>query len=100
MEKEEQIEKLQKFIIDNNLSFNSDDSTLNSECCIISGFALHIGLREFYLLEDAIDSLADENEDFVPYDYETELRTVFYFAKTHNYGTWWSTPYAKEQYKF
>ena len=100
MKREEQIEKLQKFIIDNNLSFNGDDSTLNSECCIISGFALHIGLDEFYLLEDAIDSLADGNKDFVPYSYEKELRKVFNFALTHNYGAWWSTPYAKEQYKF
>ena len=35
-------EKLEKFIIDNDLKFDDDGSGLNSECCIISGYALFI----------------------------------------------------------
>lgn len=87
--------KLEQFILDNNLQFDGEGSDLNSDCCIISGYALHIGADENDI-EQAIDNV---REDAVG-NYEEELERVFDFAKASNYGSWWKRTEAKEKYKF
>lgn len=96
MEELSKEEKLRKFIIDNKLDFSQEGSALNSVCCTISGFALFIGVTSYHEIEEVIDKL-DENASGW---YEEELDRVFDFAQNNNYGNWWYTPYAKEQYIF
>ena len=96
MEEISKEERLKKFILDNKLDFKQEGSALNSVCCTISGFALYIGM----IFENDIENVIDELDEDAGGWYENELERVFEFATKNNYGEWWKTPYAKEQYKF
>ena len=39
--------KIEKFIVDNDLDFESTDSGLNANCVVLAGYALHLGIDDF-----------------------------------------------------
>lgn len=84
--------KIKQFILDNGLDFSGSGSELNSNCTIISGYALFIGItttKELLLEMDELDAPAID-----------ELYRVFEFANKNNYGWWWNRPKAANRYKF
>jgi len=90
------MENLEKFIKENRLDFSGiNNSNLNSDCCIISGYALHIGATEENVINAIWTVKKAKNINFLQ-----ELEKVFKFAEKKNYGKWWSTPEAKKMYKF
>ena len=99
MEKEtkklEQEEILKTFIRDNELTFSDTGSGLNSECCIIAGFADYIGVENYTPIVNAITEECPDASD-----YQDELKRVVDYAWENNYGNFWNTPEAKKQYKF
>jgi hypothetical protein len=86
------LNKIQKFIKDNGLDFTGSGSDLNSNFCILSGYALYLGLT--------LKELKDEMNTEILDDAEQELERVFNFAENHDYGAWWKTYDAGLQYKF
>lgn len=84
---------IEKFVIDNKLDLTTDGSALNSTCCIISGYALHIGITEINILINIF-------VDYTSNDFDEELTRVFLFAKKNNYGKWWESEEAIKQYIF
>lgn len=91
MEKE-QVNKIKKFIIDNGLDFEGTGSELNSVCCVISGYALFIGVVDVTELVKNVTEISTDSHD--------ELFRVFEYANDNDYGDWWAHGEAKEQYKF
>lgn len=85
--------KIIKFIKDNKLDFESTGSGLNSNCTILSGYALHLDLS----FEDLCDELA---ETPLSRNATEELERVFDYAKDHDYGEYWTSKDAKERYVF
>ena len=85
--------KIEQFIVDNDLDFESTDSGLNANCVVLAGYALHIGLEDFEdeLLPELVHVSVDALE---------ELERVFNYASANNYGAWWDTKHAKKMYKF
>lgn len=92
---EENIEKLRKFITENELAFTGKGSASNSDCCLISGYADFIGVSDVKDIEKAIKLVFPKKKD-----YKDELRRVFDFAYTYNYGNYWKSEEAKLMYKF
>lgn len=91
MNKEEKIEKVKKFIKENELDFNSTDSGLNSNCTILSGYLLHLNFT----------SLSKDIKKLMPNSIALkELARVFKYAKANNYGAYWSGKHAKSMYHF
>ena len=91
--------KIQQFIVDNNLDITDieyGDSGGNSLACILSGYALYLGMEERDLL-DAITEIFEEDDN--TWD-SGELERVFSYAKSKNYGDWWKKPEAHNMYKF
>lgn len=91
--------KIQKFIQDNNLSLDGSGSGLNSTCCIIAGYALYeSGDTNDYekLLKDIVE---DEVYTLTP-EVEKELERVYDFAYRSNYYSWWETLEAQNKYIF
>lgn len=88
--------KLEKFIKANGLTFKGTGSDLNSDCCIISGYADFLGVSQVSEINEAIIKVDPKvGEDFMP-----ELKRVFDFAYTYNYGNFWKSDEAAKQYKF
>ena len=89
--------KLVKFIKDNHLSFNGTaGSDLNSDCTIISGYALHLGVSDTPEIKRAIwEAKQSKKSNFIE-----ELDRVFEFADNNDYGYNWSSPEYKKMYKF
>lgn len=86
-------EKLVKFIKDNNLKFT--EGRRNSDCVIISGYALHLGVNDPNVIEKAIEFALDNTDDY----YE-ELCRVLDYAQDHNYQEFWKKEEAKKLYKY
>lgn len=86
-------EKLEKFIKDNNLKF--EVGTRNSDSTVISGYALHLGVRDTEPIIEAIESTLKSTAD-----YEGELDRVFNYALRAGYGKFWKTKDAKKLYIF
>jgi len=84
--------KIEQFIDDNGLDFTSYGSDLNSNCCILAGYACYLGLSFSELCEQADIAITDNEYD--------ELRRVFEYAENNNYGDWWKHDEAKSMYKF
>lgn len=85
--------KIEKFIKDNDLSFDSEGSGLNSNCTILSGFALHLGLP--------LDELSDLlRNSVIPPTAWDEFERVYNYAEANNYGVYWSGADAKDRYIF
>lgn len=94
----ERVEKLKTFIRENVLTFSDIGSSLNSECCTISGYALHIGTKSVGEIADAVKEVCGSTED--EEDYIDELKRVFEYAKSNDYGSWWADEEAKKMYIF
>ena len=92
------MEKLVKFIEENELKFDGPASGLNSDCTIIAGFADHCGVQTSQEVIDAI--IATKKGRSLTAPVMSEVRRVFDFAFTYNYGNWWKTDEAKSTYKF
>ena len=92
------MEKLVKFIKENKLSFTGVGSELNSDCCIISGYADYCGITESEEIEEAIKKA--HHRAILSDDLKKELERVFEFAYGYNYGNYWKTDDAKLMYKF
>lgn len=88
-------ELLIKFIIENGLKFNGTGSSLNSDYCIISGYALFL---EVFSVEEIMEAIDDSG--ITSSSYHDELERVFKFADQNDYGAYWLTADAKLQYKF
>jgi len=86
-------DKIEKFITDNGLQFV--EGTRNSDSTILSGYALHLGIKEVEILTKAIDNVLPDADD-----YYSELDRVFKYAQKNNYGKYWKTKVAKETYVF
>lgn len=91
--------KIEKFIKDNNLDFTGSGSDLNGQCVILAGYACYLEIPD-------IESLIKELDDFDPksllftIEANGELNRVFKYALNNNYGDYWKTETAKETYKF
>ena len=87
-------EKITKFIKDNDLDFTKSGSSLNGDCVVLSGFALHIGITSPEELNDSMVQVDISSEG------ATELERVFYYAKANNYGEYWESEEAEKMYVF
>jgi hypothetical protein len=88
------VEKLQKFIADNNLDFTVSGSSLNSAFVTLSGYSLYIGAMEVDVKESLHKTESLTFTDFKEFD------KVYSYAKKNNYGEWWKKEEAKKMYKF
>jgi hypothetical protein len=84
------VEKLEKFIKDNNLEFNSGSGG-DSNILALCGYACYIEATS----DDCLTAVASNDIDV-----DNEIVRVFDYANSHYYGRWWSTPDAKKQWKF
>lgn len=89
-------ETLKEFIVNNNLKFTGRDSDLNSESCILCGYALHLGVKD----KDEVIEAVKEQCSPSTLLYESEITKVWPFAVNNNYGLWWKQEGAKTMYKF
>lgn len=85
--------KIEKFIVDNDLDFESTDSGLNANCVVLAGYALHLGIDDFET--ELLPEVEGLNNDAL-----LELERVFNYARVNNYGAWWESPMAKRMYTF
>jgi hypothetical protein len=84
--------RLRKFINENNLSF--DEGSRNSTIVVLIGFSQHLGLS----LTDVETELQSEIDD--DYFIQEEIDRLWDYCKNRNYKNYWSTPEAKNKYKF
>lgn len=86
---------IEKFIKENALSFAGSGSILNGNCTILAGFA------DFNNI-DSGEKLCNIVKKILPKEsgYESELKRVFDFAYTYNYGNYWKTAEARKMYRF
>lgn len=90
--------KLIKFIEENAIDLCDTGSSLNGQCCILSGFALHLGYTEADILIQAlVNNGIDEAQDL---EVQNEICKVFGYAKKNNYGAYWNTNEAHVNYNF
>lgn len=84
---------VKEFIKNNELDFDGYGSDLNGNCTILAGFICYIEeeLEKGYIIIENLD-IKDEARE--------ELIRVYDYAYLSNYGAFWETPEAKEQYKF
>ena len=102
MDKFKKLKKIERFITDNNLTFDEGPSCLNSDCCTISGFALHVDEGEGYILAEDIIEVAESVIEGLEDDstFKSELERVFDYAYENDYGNWWTSEEAKTKYNF
>lgn len=86
---------IEKFIKENKLTFLGKGSGLNSDCCILSGFALYQGYKSSSAVISMIKDVFPRSSDF-----EEEFKRVFTYAQKKDYGAYWKTDEAKKLYKF
>jgi hypothetical protein len=84
--------RLRKFIDENNLYF--DEGSRNSTIVVLIGFSQHLGLS----LTDVETELQSEIDD--DYFIQEELDRLWQYCANRNYKNYWSTPEAKNKYKF
>lgn len=89
--------KLVKFVVENKLNFEGEEnSALNSDCCVISGFALHCGISDVDEVKRAIwEAKGNKKRNFVD-----ELERVFQYAEGNNYARPWKRGEFDKLYKF
>lgn len=88
------IEKLKKFITENNLEFNSGSGG-DVNILALCGYACYIEASEEEIIQ-VVDSNYDDTDDEI----NNEIKRVFDYASTHNYAKWWNSETAKKQWKF
>jgi hypothetical protein len=84
------VEKLEKFIKDNNLEFNSGSGG-DSNILALCGYACYIEATS----DDCLRAVASNDIDV-----DIEIVRVFDYADSHYYYKFWNTKKAKDQYKF
>jgi hypothetical protein len=84
--------RLRKFIDENNLYF--DEGSRNSTIVVLIGFSQHLGLS----LTDVETELQSEIDD--DYFIQEELDRLWQYCANRNYKNYWTTPEAKNKYKF
>lgn len=84
--------RLRNFINENNLYF--DEGSRNSTIVVLIGFSQHLGLS----LTDVETELQSEIDD--DYFIQEELDRLWQYCANRNYKNYWSTPEAKNKYKF
>lgn len=90
-------EKINRFILDNNIVFTGSDSDLNSNCVIISGFALFCKVAVWDDFKNIIIEVVKEG---ISAGAMLELERVFKYALLAGYGVWWDSPDAHKMYIF
>lgn len=88
------MKEIEKFIKENKLDFTDTGSSLNGNCVVLAGYALHLNINVFGFLLDAltVTVLSPEAEE--------ELERVFDYAYINSYENFWKTEEAKKLYKF
>ena len=94
---EELKEKVEKFIVDNELEFNDSDSGLNGYCVVLAGFLCYLLVEEEKEHSEGVDIIQSLG---LLTEAEIELERVFDFAWYSNYENFWKTEDAKEEYIF
>jgi hypothetical protein len=84
------VEKLKKFITDNNLEFNSGSGG-DVNILALCGYACYIEASQ----EEVIHA-ANSNVIWI----DNEIKRVFDYASTHNYNKFWKTDNAKKLWKY
>ena len=92
------MDRLKKFIVDNGLTFTGTGSGLNGNCTIISGYTDFLGGFTAEDIIKAVQAATGGSEVSAPA--ALEIKRVYDFAFTYNYGNWWKLPEAKRLYKF
>lgn len=82
------MEKLTKFVKDNNLEFHSGSGGDNN-ILALCGYATYINAS----LEDCIKVANNK-------DCNDEIERIYEYAKTHNYAAFWTKPEAHTMYIF
>ena len=90
-------EKLEKFIRENELNFNTSGSGLNGSYTIVCGFADHVGASK-RAVADAVKACI--GVETLTTESIKELDKTYKFTTTYNYGKWWLKPEASRIYKF
>jgi hypothetical protein len=83
---------IKKFIKENKIDFSVGQR--NSSCVILTGYAQYLEL-DMYQLEKELEKQIEE-DTFI----QDEIRRIWDYCKARNYKNYWSTPLAKETYKF
>lgn len=92
------LEKVKKFIKDNEIDLSGEGSDLNGACTALAGFICHVVSES-----EPVHSLVGReiiNELSIPYEAHSELRRVFEYAWDNNYENFWVTEQAREEYIF
>jgi hypothetical protein len=89
------MQDIKTFLKENNINFKGDGSGLNSDCVVLSGFALYKDIQDVSELYSAVEELPDFNKD-----YQSELNRVFEYAQDNNYGDYWNHAEAAASYKY
>jgi len=90
--------KIQQFIVDNDLDLDDLGSGLNGVCLAIAGYACYL---EYDNIDDLLEDIwKDEFNDGTTSEFDSELERVFDYAYENGYEDWWSKPEAKKIYKF
>lgn len=90
-------EKIEKFIVDNELEFNDSDSGLNGNCVVLAGFLCYLLVEKERGEPEGINIIQSLG---LSSEAETELERVFDFAWNTGYEDFWKTEDAKETYVF
>lgn len=83
-------EKLEKFILDNKLTF--EKGRRNSDLTIITGFALWLDVRPFDF-DEVLQSYYDKDPEL-----QEESNRVWRYADDSNYGKWWDVEANRNKY--
>ena len=84
------VKQLQKFIIDNKLSFKI--GCRNSSVVTLCGYALSEDITQ----EECLKSVEEFKDPFIV----NEVERVYPYAKINSCGQWWTTEAAKKLWKF
>lgn len=91
--------KIQKFIKDNDLDFTGSGSGLNGNCVILAGFALYLN-NDTDDYAQLLDDIQEGDLHTLTADATIELERVFDFAYGESYGDWWKEVEAHDEYEF
>lgn len=91
--------KIQKFIQDNNLNLEDSGSGLNSTCCAIAGYALYAS-NDTHDYSKLLEDIEEDGLYDLTSEVSSELERVYDYAYNNNYYSWWETLEAQNKYVF
>lgn len=83
---------MREFINNNDLSF--DEGSRNTTIVTLIGYAQHLGWSKEALEEELLTEI--EEDSFI----QEEIDRLWQYCYNRNYKNFWTTPKAKELYKF